>query len=107
MQLYRTGNPLPLNIYQIWWVSNMVVAERIAHGRLADHRVNDKREFFEIAPTHLCWEWEYQSYEVTTVYLDVLIELIEGDFNTFDINYMDVDVQKAYDHHLTNNKTLP
>lgn len=65
-QLYRTGNALPYVLSQIWWVHDMPLAERVAHRRLADHRISPRREFFEIAPQHRCWEWEYKSEELTS-----------------------------------------
>lgn len=43
MQLYTTATATPMNISVIWWVSDMRSAERIAHNRLADHRINRMR----------------------------------------------------------------
>lgn len=106
-QLFRTGNALPFNFYQIWAVSDMRLAEQVAHNRLADQRVNDRREFFEIAPRRDFWPHEYTCYDTTTVCLDVLIELIEDDFSMSGIGYYSLNIQQAYQHYLNNNKTLP
>ena len=50
-QLYNTSTPLPYNLSAIWWVSDMRLAEKVAHQRLREHRINARREFFEIAPS--------------------------------------------------------
>lgn len=106
-QLYRTGNALPYVLSQIWWVHDMPLAERVAHRRLADHRISPRREFFEIAPQHRCWEWEYKSEEVTDSFLETLIELIEQDFAANRISFMDVHIPSAYAYHQQNGGVLP
>ena len=99
-QLYNTSTATPLGITQIWWVGNMRQAEQIAHCRLEDHRINPRREFFEIAPRRDFDEFERMDYDVTSTCLDVLIELIENDFATHSMQYCSVDVNKLYEMHL-------
>lgn len=64
-QLYRTGNPTPLSIYHLWFVSDMRLAEKAAHICLKMHRVNNKREFFEIADALNFTELERSCYDST------------------------------------------
>ena len=106
-QLYRTGNPLPFTLSQLWWTQDMFFAERIAHLRLADHRITPRREFFEIAPQHQCWEWEYKCEEVTDSFLGTLIELIEQDLCATGMTFFEADIPMAYAHHQNNFGTLP
>jgi hypothetical protein len=99
-QLYNTSTAIPLGIRQIWWVGNMRRAERIAHYRLEYHRINPRREFFEIAPRQDFNEFERMDYDITSTCLDVLIELIEDDFYMYSMEYLSVDIQKLYEMHL-------
>ena len=62
-QLYNTSTSLPFSIYQIWWVRDMRLAEKAAHECLRGHRVNDRREFFEIAPLEHFDEYEARNYD--------------------------------------------
>lgn len=75
-------------------------AEKIAHYRLQDHRINPRREFFEIAPSMDFHDFERMDYDITSTCLDVLIELIEEDFQINSMDYVDVDIQKLYTAHL-------
>lgn len=99
-QLHNTSTPSQFLISQIWWVADMRQAENIAHNRLQDHRINPRREFFEIAPSMDFHDFERMDYDITSTYLDVLIELIEGDFQINSMNFLVVDIQKAYTAHL-------
>ncbi|WP_350227814.1 GIY-YIG nuclease family protein [Neptuniibacter halophilus] len=49
-QMYRTNTPLPFELYRVWAVANQRTTEQIAHARLYDHRINDRREWFEVIP---------------------------------------------------------
>ncbi len=100
MQLYTTATATPMNISVIWWVSDMRRAERIAHDRLADHRINSRREFFLIAPPNDFNEFERMCYDTTTICLEVLEELIEGDWASAGIAFGEMDVRKMYEAHL-------
>ncbi|MFC3153176.1 GIY-YIG nuclease family protein [Litoribrevibacter euphylliae] len=99
-QLYNTSTPLPLNIYQIWWVRDMRLAEKAAHECLRGHRINDRREFFEIAPSEHFDEYESRDYDLSCVYLDTLIEIIEEGFSYMNLEFMSVDIRKLYQLYL-------
>lgn len=98
-QLYTTATATPMNINAIWWVGDMRRAERIAHERLADHRISSKREFFLIAPPNDFDEYERMSYDLTSDCLDILKELIEGDWGTARIPFAEMDVDKMYEEY--------
>ena len=49
-QLYTTGVPVPFSIEYACRVSNPVEVEKALHIAFAPHRINKKREFFEIEP---------------------------------------------------------
>ncbi|WP_010459635.1 GIY-YIG nuclease family protein [Acidovorax radicis] len=100
MQLHTTATATPMNISVIWWVSDMRTAERIAHNRLADHRINRRREFFLIAPPNDFDEFERMCYDTTTICLEVLEELIEGDWAYAGLRYGEMDVHKMYEAYL-------
>lgn len=99
MQLYTTATATPMNISVIWRVSDMRSAERIAHKRLADHRINSRREFFLIAPPNDFSELERMCYDTTTICLEVLEELIEFDWDNAGITFGEMDVRKMYEAH--------
>lgn len=99
-QLYNTSTPLPLNIYQIWWVRDMRLAEKAAHECLRGHRINERREFFEIAPSEHFDEYESRDYDLSCVYLDTLIEIIEDGFHYMDLEFIPVDIRKLYQLYL-------
>ncbi|MDF2274629.1 GIY-YIG nuclease family protein [Aeromonas caviae] len=99
-QLYNTSTALPMGFYQIWWVDDMALAEKAAHTCLEGHRINPRREFFEIAPLPDFDDFERTDYETTCVYLDTLIEVIENGFYTLELNYMSVDIDKLYQLYL-------
>lgn len=86
-QLYNTSTALPMTLYHLWKVNDMRHAEKIAHIRLEEHRVNPRREFFEIAPLPHFSDFERTDYDISCIYLDALIELIENDFEYCEISY--------------------
>ena len=49
-KLYTTGVPVPFSIEYACHVSNPVEVEKALHITFAPHRINKKREFFEIEP---------------------------------------------------------
>lgn len=100
MQLYTTATATPMNISAIWWVSEMRTAERIAHNRLFDHRINSRREFFLIAPPNDFDEFERMCYDTTSICLEVLQELIEDDWANDGVGFQRMDVHKMYEAHL-------
>jgi hypothetical protein len=102
-QLDRTGNALPLVHERIWWVSDMDAAEKIAHARLAPHRIRRRREFFAITDNPFEQDFE----EILDVYRDVLLELIENDLDARGVNCMDLNIQALWEHYLANGRTLP
>lgn len=87
MQLHTTGTALPMNIYHVWHVSDKRLAESAAHAILDDHRVNGRREFFEIAPLPYFSDFERRDYDITSDFLDALIERIEEGFDYWGISY--------------------
>jgi hypothetical protein len=95
-QLHNTSTALPMAFYQLWWTDDMLLAEKAAHVCLDGHRINSRREFFEIAPLPYFDDFERTDYETTCVYLDTLIEIIEEGFKTLELNYMDIDINKLY-----------
>ncbi|MCG9777609.1 GIY-YIG nuclease family protein [Photobacterium damselae] len=91
-ELHSTGTPLPMYIKYIWAVRNMREAEKIAHHRMREHRINDRREFFNIVTDEGALELEtphqhYGGHELADVYLGALRELIEDDWEYCDIYY--------------------
>ncbi|MBH0074014.1 GIY-YIG nuclease family protein [Pseudoalteromonas sp. SWYJ118] len=87
-QLYRTNTPLPFNLSAVWAVSDQRIAESIAHFRLSDHRINDRREWFEIVPAQIIGTKDFPlycnaDYDFTSDCLDVLVELIQEDFCSY------------------------
>lgn len=86
-QLYNTSTALPMDLYYLWRVDDMRKAERIAHIRLDSHRVNSRREFFEIAPLPNFNDFERTNYDMSCIYLDALIQLIEDDFDYCEVIY--------------------
>lgn len=75
----------------------MRYAEKIAHTVMEHHRVNDRREFFEIAPLPYFTPMEQSCYDKTSIYLEYFIELIEEHFGYGNFWYHDVDIEKMYE----------
>ncbi|CAI3155047.1 hypothetical protein MWMV18_MWMV18_02052 [Acinetobacter calcoaceticus] len=89
-QLYNTSTPLPMTLYHLWKVDDMRHAEQVAHLRLDSHRINPRREFFEIAPLPHFNDFERRDYDMSCIFLDTLIELIEDDFDYLGVSYQRV-----------------
>ncbi|MFP0265674.1 GIY-YIG nuclease family protein [Acinetobacter pittii] len=89
-QLYNTSTPLPMTLYHLWKVDDMRRAEQVAHLRLDSHRINPRREFFEIAPLPHFNDFERRDYDMSCIFLDTLIELIEDDFDYLGVSYQRV-----------------
>lgn len=90
---YRTNTPLPFDIHTVWAVSDHRLAEQIAHAVLDDHRINERREWFEIAPSQseLWFPGIQGDYDTTSVYLSALIEELEGAFAYHGVKYQSLD----------------
>lgn len=95
-QLHNTSTPLPFSIYQIWWVRDMRLAEKVAHACLSGHRINERREFFEIAPSEYFDKYESSDYDISSGYLNTLIEIIEDGFKYMDIYFVSIDINKLH-----------
>lgn len=83
-QLYTTGVPFRFFPYHAWAVTDMALAEDIAHHRLADHRLLSSREHFDVIPSHrseaVLGHTDAPDEDDVLVCLDVLLELIENDY---------------------------
>ncbi|HHP0514352.1 TPA: GIY-YIG nuclease family protein [Vibrio harveyi] len=92
-QFYRTNTPLPFDIYAVWAVADHRKAEKIAHAVLADHGINERREWFEIAPiqSSLWFPGIQGDYDTTSTDLDALLEIIEEEFEYCDMPYHSID----------------
>ena len=91
-QLHNTSTALPMYLYYVWEVQDMRYAEKIAHDSLSDHRINNRREFFEILTIPDCIslnisEYERYNYDASCMYLDALINAIEDNFSTMQIAF--------------------
>lgn len=88
-QLFRTNTPLPFDIYAVWAVADHRIAEKIAHDVLSGHRINERREWFEIAPvcSQLWFPGIQGDYDTTSNYLDALLEVIEDAFEYCNMPY--------------------
>lgn len=89
-ELHTTATARPHEIYYVWQVDNMKKAETAVHGFLEEHRVNPKREYFEL---FLFQEPDinFRCVDTMNVCLDKLIELIEEDaFYPCDIKWTQV-----------------
>lgn len=98
-QLHTTGTALPMTIYHVWHVNDKYLAEQAAHEVLRDHRVNERREFFEIAPLPHFSEFERTNYDVTSDFLYTLKGLIEEGWNFLDIKYRDASPAEIHEVH--------
>jgi len=98
-QLHTTGTELPMTIYHVWHVNNMRLAEQAAHDILSGHRVNNRREFFEIAPLPHFNEFERTNYDVTSEFLYTLTGLIEDGWDYLEIQYREASPKELHDIH--------
>lgn len=52
-ELSGTASALPFLFERVWAVTNMALAEDIAHTMLREHRINEDREHFYIVPLEI------------------------------------------------------
>ncbi|MFA0108495.1 GIY-YIG nuclease family protein [Vibrio breoganii] len=107
IELYNTSIALPPILKRLWSVQDVNRAEKLAHEKLARHRVNDKREFFnlitlESALTH--------GLEIPTIatdglddqYIEVIESKIEEVWFIKGIDYQRCDNQNEYENYVFN-----
>lgn len=101
LRLSGTAIPLPYAFERVWAVTNMALAEDIAHRMLEDHRINADREHFYIVPMHMLEGvfgslWHEPSEEELDVCLDALLDRIESKFmlHRDTLNWYEVDCDK-------------
>lgn len=85
LTLSGTASPLPFAFERAWAVTNMALAEGIAHTMLEGHRMNPLREFFYIVPLHMHEAvfdslWYDPSDEELDICLVQLLDRIEAKF---------------------------
>lgn len=102
-QLYTTGVPFPFTPYYAWAVTDMAVAEAIAHHVLADHRLSNSREHFDVIPTHrrmaVLQRGSAPTEDEVLSCLDTLLELIEWEYDERQmLGYYNVDVTQLNDY---------
>ncbi|PTT24256.1 GIY-YIG nuclease family protein [Pseudomonas sp. HMWF021] len=98
-QLHTTGTALPMTIYHVWNVGDKYLAEQAAHEVLRGHRVNDRREFFEIAPLPHFSSFERTNYDITSDFLYTLKGLIEEGWDFLEIEYCDASPAEVREVH--------
>ncbi|HCE2702332.1 GIY-YIG nuclease family protein [Vibrio alginolyticus] len=115
-ELHTTGTAELMYVQQLWLVEDMGRAEKIAHDRMAGHRVNDKREFFHLVtedmaidqinlPTRQQLEIPHQifgGHELAADYIYTISELIEEDWDYRGIKYREVDFAEVLSKHYFN-----
>jgi hypothetical protein len=109
-QLYTTGVPFPFVPHFAWAVTDMALAEAIAHNVLADHRVSENREHFDVIPVHrrmvLLQRDSAPTEDEVLSGLDSLFELIEWEFEDKQmLGYYNVDVAYLNDYSLQRKRT--
>lgn len=98
--LYNTSTPLPFVIKYIWAVTDMELAEDIAHIFMASHRINGRREFFELVTQTAAFETDletpHQHYgeELADVYLYSLMEELENQWDYMGVEYARKDLSE-------------
>ncbi|EGQ7698210.1 TPA: GIY-YIG nuclease family protein [Vibrio parahaemolyticus] len=102
-ELHTTSTPLPMYIKYIWAVRNMREAEKVAHYRMRGHRINDRREFFNIVTDEAALELEtphqhFGGHDLADIYLDRLRELIEDDWECCGIYYESKDLSEFFEN---------
>jgi len=100
-QLHSSGTAEQMYIKYIWEVSNMKLAEKIAHEVMKGHRVNPKREFFHLVPKSDALDLEtphqhFGGHELADIYLQTVRELIEYAWDYFD----DLEYELEYTFHV-------
>lgn len=106
-QLYNTSTALPYHVAYIWWVDDMRLAEKGAHALLSGHRVNSRREFFEIAPSSDFDIYEQNCYDTTSCFLETLVEIIEDGLNELEIFFYAVDIHQLYENYIETQRLFP
>lgn len=109
-QLYTTGVPFPFEPYFAWAVTDMAYAEHIAHVVLADHRLHDSREHFDVIPVRgsmaVLDTFRDPTEEEVLVCLGVLLELIDVEYDSCKLlDYYSVDVAQLNDYSLQRKRT--
>lgn len=102
-QLYRTNTPLPYNLHTVWAVENHFMAEKIAHDVLIAHRINMKREWFEIVPVNSMNRFPGVEgcYDDTSVFLEALVWQIQDAFVLFGMGYEALDDLESLAHSIS------
>lgn len=78
-QLHSSGTIWPMQVYWLWEVSNMRLAEKAAHAALEAHRINPRREFFEIAPSpHFNLEERHNSETTDAILWELIGDITEA-----------------------------
>lgn len=106
-ELHSTGTSLPMNIKYLWSVHDMRKAEKIAHFSMRDHRINDRREFFNIVTSEAAQHLEtphqhYGGHDLADIYLHSLRERIEDDWEYSDIYYQRSIISEVEEKHFFN-----
>lgn len=106
LTLSGTASPLPYAFERVWAVTNMALAEDIAHRMLEGQRINADREHFYIVPVHMLEDvfgslWHEPSAEELDVCLDALLNRIESKFMLYrdTLNWYEVDCDKLHDYY--------
>jgi hypothetical protein len=91
-QLHSSGTAKPMYIQYVWYVTNMKLAEQVAHEIMREHRVNPRREFFHLVPDSAALYLEtphqhFGGHDLADVYLHTIRELIEDGWDYLDIDY--------------------
>ena len=101
LTLSGTASPLPYAFERVWAVSNMALAEDIAHRMLEDHSMNVDREHFYIVPVHMLEGvfgslWYEPSEDELDICLSALLDRVESKFmlHRETLNWYEVDCAK-------------
>ncbi|HFQ5397133.1 TPA: GIY-YIG nuclease family protein [Vibrio vulnificus] len=91
-QLHSSGTAQPMYFQYVWSVTNMKLAESVAHEIMGGHRVNPKREFFHLVPEGSELELEtphqhFGGHDLADQYLHTVRELIEDGWDYLEIEY--------------------
>lgn len=98
-QLFTTGVAYPYVPYHAWAVSDMKLAEVIAHDTLRHYRLHGRREIFDVIPLQLRpdilghWD-EPEDYEID-ICLETMVEMIEVEYQCQPLlSYRSVDLNQ-------------
>lgn len=104
-KLSGTASAFPFAFERVWAVTNMALAEDVAHRMLRDHRINDDREHFYIIPMEsrealFGTVWHDPTDDEVDVCLDVLLDRIESMFTFSEsLGWYDVDPGKLHGYY--------